>query len=358
METIPDEIMINITASLPTGDLGRFRLASRRCAETGLPVMARQLRVLNTVTCLQNFNQFLTTIPAVYTRALTIYHSKWPIFSHGEWQTHPLLLREKVPHSGLSAPGSLASSAVLQEYQEFLSRDDERRYHSDLEIVAEILGRLPNLLTVTIETLQPWGRVPGPNPWTSPTFNTAMNRMVRCVIHSLHKRPRVHTLDIRGKTPQAVLLECPIPTTITTLRIKSLVGGPLAPSNTPLLIPGHASLRVLEVNCPARPRLVFLPNPLPELQALYLQGCVVQEESLVSLYSTPALCRMHLSNITLTKGTWASCLSRMRAISHQPSLELSGIFDGHDLLCSQFYVQSTTLGLLQDFMDSKIPWPF
>ncbi|KAI0818427.1 hypothetical protein GGR55DRAFT_694662 [Xylaria sp. FL0064] len=352
---MPDEIMINIAALLPTIDLAQFRLASRHCARTGLPIVARQLRVLNTATCLRNFSQFLKTIPTDYIHTLTVYHSKWPTFSQDEWQTHPLL--QTVPRSGLSGPDSSAS-AVLQEYQEFLSEENRRRYYADLEIVAEILSRLPNLLTVTIETLQVWDRVPEPNPWTSPTFNTTMNRMVRCVINSLHRSPSIHTLDIRGKTPQAVLLECPLPITISTLRIKSLVGEPLAPSNKPLSIPGHASLKVLEVNCPSRPRWVLFPSPLPELQALSLQGCVMQEESLVSLYSTLTLRRMHLSNITLATGTWGSCLSRMKALSHQPSLELRGIFDGYNGLCSQFCVTSASLSLLQGFMDSKIPWPF
>ncbi|KAI0389051.1 hypothetical protein F5Y17DRAFT_157093 [Xylariaceae sp. FL0594] len=271
METMPNEIMNEIAAYLPTSDLRQFRRASRRCAAIGLPGIARQLRLLNTTACLQNFCQFLLTIPTVYTRTLTIYHSKWPIFANDEWQTHPLLLYERGPHSGLSPPGVLTSSP-LREYREFLAREDRRRYGSDLQIIVKILRTFPNLHNVTIETLQPWARVAGPYARKSPALNKAMNHMVRCVVNLLHHRPSVNTLEIRGKIPQAVLKKCPIPTTITTLRITSLVGGPLSHAPTPLSIPSHTNLSVLEVNCPAHPRQVFLLIELPKLRFLSLQG--------------------------------------------------------------------------------------
>ncbi|KAJ2992897.1 hypothetical protein NUW58_g2017 [Xylaria curta] len=220
MERIPNEILREIASMLPVSDLHQFRLVDRRCAAMGFPALGRRLYVLNTIACLQEFRKFLDTVPTIYTRHLTIYHGKWPVCSREEWETHPLILYENFPRPSVpyqpTPPTSLSVATAFQKYREFLSREEARCYRSDSDIVAQILGRFSRLDSVTIETLQPWGRVPGSNAklatlreeiWILPTFNGAMNRMVRCVIDSLHRNPSIRSLDIRGKVRDTILLE-------------------------------------------------------------------------------------------------------------------------------------------------------
>ncbi|KAI0550151.1 hypothetical protein F4679DRAFT_544159 [Xylaria curta] len=346
MESLPNEMLYEMAAWLPLADLRQFRLADRRCAAIGLPILVRHLYVLNTIACLQEFRDFLKTIPTAYTRALTIYHGKWPGCSRKEWETHPLHRYEQFSRprgsDEVARPITPLASSAFRRYREFLSREDARSYQSDLDIIADILKQIPNLRHVTIETLQPFGAV--------------TTRMARCVIRSLQDNPNIHSLDMRGRIRPSILHDCPIPCTITTLRVNYPAGGPLRPGHAPLSIPSHTQLRILEVHCPARPRLV-LAGALPQLQCLYLQGCIIPEESLLLASSGRHFARMHLCDITLSEGTWQSFFPRMRARSSKPLLVLQGEFYGYDPSCFQFEARGHTLNLLYSFMASTIPWP-
>ncbi|KAI0802409.1 hypothetical protein GGR55DRAFT_76908 [Xylaria sp. FL0064] len=356
MDVISTELVIEIMAYLAGRDLQSFRLVSWRFAIVGFPTLARHLRVSNAVSCLREFYGFLATVPTQYTKTLAIQHSRWPMFARNDWETHPLLRYERIVHPP-SSPTSTSHVNITLAYNGFLEREERRDDESTMDIIARILSRLPALTHITFETLHTWGQVP---KRLTPILNRTMNRMVPCVIRSLHKSPKVKSLGFRGKTPQAVLHRFPLPSTVTTFRIISLVGGPLARDSTALSIPSQPRLRVLEVSCPARRRPVSFIHSLPNLESLSLKGCVVTEELLVEQSTEPALRKLALSNLTLSNGTWESFLFRFRALGPRLTLELDGMFDSYEQpswdMC--FHPRSRSTHMLNRFLQYKTPWPY
>lgn len=234
MENLPPEMLFEIAKALAVEDLRRFRLTCRRCALATFPVLARRLYVLNTVPCLVEFKSFLSTIPRACTKELVIYQGKWPVISRQAWELSPLLLPEGYPRP----PSKVGEGRLNQpteaflRYQDFMENERSRKSAWDMEILAEVLRRLPNLSSISVEHLQPWGQMSVTNPqlarlrkeiWVSPIFNGNTDHLVQCLSQVASSHQKLRKLAVHGRLHSSTLQNCEGFKSIAELTLGSLV---------------------------------------------------------------------------------------------------------------------------------------
>lgn len=370
MEKLPPELLAGVAELLSTQDLRAFRLACWRWARIAFPIIARRLYIINTVSCLVEFKAFLDTIPTTFTRELVIYQGKWPVFSRREWEISPLLLYERYPypsHSAQAIRSNHLTAEAFLDYRSFIRSERERSKSWDSNTMMEILGSLPNLRSVLLECLQPWGQMPLTNPklsalrrklWISPTFNGSTDGLIGCVVKSSTLHPTFRILHVRGRLHSSTLQSLPLQL-VTDLQLGSLV---VHPKESWTFLSRLPNLRRLEITAAIDSPLAIFQHreTLSSLEILALERLYVNEDYLVTLMTnSPALKMVRLVDMRLASGSWKSCFYQIRRASRRTSYELKGAFGGIDPTCERFLLEGGAKILLSHFLkDPSSSWPF
>jgi hypothetical protein len=325
MDRCPPEILAEIAAILPLRDLRVFRRTCRLFAETSVPSLTRQLRVINTVPCLLAFLDFLKHRAGGYSHQLTIYHGEWPWYELEKGV--PSALRKYI-HPITWAEASRTWSSNAAEFQELSE-----------ELMVDILGRLPNLCSLTVDCVRPFGQEPIRAPkmygqsgknWIPPTINVTTNGTINTAMRCLSQQSTLKSLRIRGRVQPYTLERYETPLGITDLRITSLVADLGGSWN---FLANFSNLRHLDLSLVTWPYSVPYQHPacLPWLESLCLTGTNIDEESLVAMFNSS----LKLKDVTLTNvgllGSWYSCLMNIKMLDREIVLRLSGTVLGFDL---------------------------
>jgi hypothetical protein len=127
MQVAPAEILLAIASNLRAKDFRNFRLVNKRIGNTTLCLIPKNgLSVLNTVRSLQGLKHLLGC-PSISNnvREVTLFHREWPIYSRGEWETHPLLYggNNRTNACGIHPVGSSLANIAFTEYEAFVTEE-------------------------------------------------------------------------------------------------------------------------------------------------------------------------------------------------------------------------------------------
>ena len=368
METLPPEMLYEIGKSLPVKDLRRFRLTCRRCALGTFPVLARRFYVLNTVSSLVEFKSFLNTIPGRFTKELVIYQGEWPDYSRLAWERRSWLLPERYPRPPFQTSEYcwVHLTETFFRYQDFMDSERSRTNTWDIEILAEILRRLPNLSSIRVKQMSLT------NPQlvrlrkqiaVGPVFNGNTDYLVQCLSQAASSRPELRQIAVHGRVHSSTLRDCRGLQSISSLKLTALV---VQPGKKWKLSSTFPNLRELNIDMAgnSRPRDVLDRDTFASLRIVRLRKVVIREDCLLLLIENPALEQVTLIDLMLSSGSWRSCFQAMRPSLRNICYNFKGTFTEKEpflirQLTRHLVIKGRNKVLLDHFLNDPLSsWPF
>jgi hypothetical protein len=371
---IPGEILIAIASELSGQDLGKFRLANSQCARAGISFIARNgISILNTATCMKELIR-LTECKAIADtiRELTFVHCEWPTCSRSEWEIHPLLLGG----NDRSLSGARREEA-FNDYSRFITEEQGRRQHEDVETFFHALTLLPKLTAVTISHVQLFHWHPSYNLkyqilqeriWLCPYLIDSIEPALQTFLLAFGSEfSNITSLTVQGAFNPAELhlnFEMTHFPSIQKLHISSLViiQNEEMVQQFLLAFPNLVDLSMSFHGWGPSVPIIIGDIVWPQLKKLYLGDLWASEQEIFSTFSNhiQSLESFTLSKALLTQGSWRSLFTRLRELDSPALVTADGELYGRRRCDSIVFTgsQDSAENLQRFLQDRNAPWPF
>ncbi|KAM7204413.1 hypothetical protein V8F33_001715 [Rhypophila sp. PSN 637] len=359
-------MLVAIASHLDGSSLRTLRLSSRRFAHAAFPILFRSVYLLNTSECIDEFELLVhspyRSLGAI--KQLTIYYGEWPDLDYqSRWRNNILWLGDR----GQSQ--CKEEDRAFTRYKEFMKEERLRRANPEAQLL-RIFKSLPSLRSITISHLNSWSWKPlgghhlkklKEKIWMLPRWENSITKPVLDILPIIEAYPHINHLEMNG-TLTAEHRGSGKYLSVVSLKIDSLVSQYTAKEQTRELVTAFPNLRTVSLRLSQAPASGLEDQELrlkrvywPWLNSFSVHGLWISEDDLWEFIERhDRLVYVGLLRVTLTKGSWESFFTRMRALNHGPR-----VGDNIELHVSGSVGCIMNADLLNHFLSRPdFPWPY